>query len=180
MKRYEVNDLLIEMAIREISTQCTFAEVAYKNVIKKGSSSSGLVFTSIHSFLTHCANVSKFLWSEELAKNIEKNKIAEILDVPDSLEIKKRSFRNKLEHYDEHLQKWVKKKKPNTLILDYNMGPKNNIKISGNSIMVRHYDPQNAIFTLLDKDIDLSEIHQEVQEIKLKADVWVRSARRGG
>src|SRR4029450_10412601 len=53
-------DLWIEISIREISTQARFADGAYGNLDPKAAGTE-TVFYSIHSFLSHCAMVSKML-----------------------------------------------------------------------------------------------------------------------
>jgi len=54
-------DLWVEMSIREIWTQAHFAEIAFSHVDPKAASNNDAVFSSIHSFLSHCAMVSKML-----------------------------------------------------------------------------------------------------------------------
>src|SRR3989344_2204649 len=54
-------DLWVEMSIREIWTQAHFAEIAYSHIDPKAASGNDAVFSSIHSFLSHCAMVSKML-----------------------------------------------------------------------------------------------------------------------
>ena len=65
-KNHELNisvDKTIEMGIREIWTQCRFAEISYSNIIDKSRRDVDTTFSSIHSFLSHCGIVSKLLWS---------------------------------------------------------------------------------------------------------------------
>ena len=140
-----MNDLLVKMAVREICTQCKFAEISYSNIDVKAQVGNDVIFSSIHSFLSHCANVSKFLWSQKLTSISEAQDLAQILGIPESYKIKEKSFRNVLEHYDKELKKWVGKKGENILILDYNIGPKKSFTIAKNSIHVRHYD--NRLFS---------------------------------
>lgn len=99
-------DFWIEMSIREIWTQAHFAEIAYKNINPKSIKGTGAVFSSIHSFLSHCANVSKMLTADD-GENTPKT-IGDILGVSHDSDIHKRRFRNHLEHYDERLKKWIK------------------------------------------------------------------------
>jgi len=166
-------DFLAEMAIREIWTQCRFAQVSYSNITTKGRANTDIVFSSIHSFLAHCANVSKLLFSKKIASALGKQNPAQILNLQGSLRIKSSSFRNKLEHYDKELVKWIKKKGPRILIYDYNIGPKRAFQLPKNSIRVRHYDPTTDTFTLLDEDLTLNDLYQEVTEIQSKAGAWV-------
>jgi superoxide dismutase len=36
-----------------------------------------------------------------------------------------------------------------------------------------HYDPTTTVFTLIDKDLDLNEIHQEIKKVKAAAEKWL-------
>lgn len=61
MIRKTERDYWVEMSIREIWTQAHFAELAYANIDIKATKDTDIVFSSIHSFLSHCAMVSKLL-----------------------------------------------------------------------------------------------------------------------
>jgi len=188
-------DFWIEMSIREISTQCHFAELSYKNINLKAKADISLVFSSIHSFLSHCANVSKMLKANNNPDTILKkiiNKIAiyfnsqrkpiiigNILNnIPDSSIIHNRKFRNHLEHYDERLKKWIKKYGPNVNIGTYNICPKSMIS-APNIIFINHYDPDKNIFTFVNKDFNLNELFEETKRIKKIADEWVKEIESG-
>lgn len=165
-------DLLVEMAVREISTQCTFAKISYGNIDIKAKKDLPVVFSSIHSFLSHCAMVSKFLWSKHL-KTADNRKIATILGISGSYKIKKHKTRNALEHYDKHLKDWVAEKGPEVLIYDFNIGPKKQLSIPENSVLVRHYEPEECLFTMLAEELKLDVLFSEVEEIKRRADSWI-------
>ncbi|MDP3445205.1 MAG: hypothetical protein Q8T08_20280, partial [Ignavibacteria bacterium] len=102
--------LWIEMSIREIWTQCNFAEISYANIDKKSANRIDMTFSSIHSFLSHCTMVSKLLNGKDIRHDKElliiKN-IGQILNINDNSLIHKRKFRNHLEHYDERLESWI-------------------------------------------------------------------------
>ena len=161
-------DLWVEMSIREIWTQTHFAEIAYKNIDPKSKKGIDAVFSSIHSFLSHCANVSKMLEAKD--DDAEKT-IGDILNISKSSVIHERKFRNHLEHYDERLKKWIQKSK-NKSIGTYNIGPKSAIKMP-NMIFVSHYDPNTSTFTFVDEDFNLGVLYEEVKRIKNLADDWV-------
>src|SRR5258708_20725593 len=97
-------DLWVEMSIREISKEGHFADIAYNNIQAKGAVSTDIVFSSIHSFLSHCAMISKLLEASEPGGGAT---IGAVLRVPSSSPIHKRKFRNSLEHYDERLKDWI-------------------------------------------------------------------------
>ena len=183
-------DFWIEMSVREISTQCHFAEISYNNIDLKVERKTDLVFSSIHSFLSHCAMVSKMLSSKDRSLNcfdkilvkigiIKKPfVIGDVLEIPTSSIIHNRKFRNNLEHYDERLKKWIKEKGINVSIGTYNIGPKSMIQIP-NMIFVSHYDPTNNIFTFVNKDFNLGDLYDEVTRIKSLADKWVLKVQSG-
>ena len=163
-------DFWAEMSIREIWTQCHFALIAYENIDKKAASPTDQAFSSIHSFLSHAANVSKMLKSIGESDN----SIASIIHVDDSSVIHERSFRNHLEHYDERLKNWIRNFAPGASVGTYNIGPKSMFR-DRNMILVSHYDPKTKLFTFIDQDFDLSLLHGEIVRIQRIADEWVGS-----
>lgn len=170
------DDLLAEMGVREVWNQCRYAEVAFSNIERKVASEDTfpLVFSSIHSFLSHCGVLSRLLSSPALARNTTGKRIGEIIGCPSDLKVSNRTFRDRLEHYDEYLERWVRSKGRDVMILDNNIGSKNFISGGANMIMVRHYDPDTYIYTLMDEDMNIGEIYGETQHIKALADDWVR------
>lgn len=159
------------MSIREISTQCTFADMSFHNIGQKSASGNALTFSSIHSFLSHCGMVSKMLRAEDdlLAKS---NVIGHILGILPSSLIHKTTFRNSLEHYDERLKRWIAKFGAQANIGTYNIGPKSSFQAS-NIVLVNHYDPSSHAFTFVNKDFNLKDLHNEATRIKGIADKWV-------
>lgn len=162
-------DLWVEMSIQEIQTQAHFAEIAYSNIDPKAANRNDAVFSSIHSFLSHCAMVSKMLDAKDDGN--PPTCIGDILGIPNTSLIHRRKFRNHLEHYDERLRKWIKSFAAGANIGTYNIGPKSAVQLQ-NMIFVSHYDPDRKIFTFVDEDFDLSLLFVEVQRIKNIADEW--------
>ena len=159
------------MSIREIWTQAHFAGLAYKNINPKAINATDAVFSSIHSFLSHCAMISKMLKAKH--DQAPFTSIGDILGISISSIIHNRKFRNSLEHYDKELKKWIKDKSINSNIGTYNIGPKSMIQIP-NMVFVSHYDPNNNIYTFVDKDTDLAVLYQEALRIKNMANTWVK------
>ncbi len=166
-------DFWIEMSIREIWTQCHFAEFAFNNLAPKAQANSDVVFSSIHSFLSHCAIVSKLLKAEA-----ESVSIGEVVGVSASSVIHNRTFRNHLEHYDERLKPWIRQKGIDAMIGTYNIGPKSAFNIP-NMVFVSHYDPTDMKFTFVDEDLDLGELHQEIQTVTTTVNTWVQEVESG-
>ena len=169
-------DFWIEMSIREIWTQSHFAELAYKNIDPKAVGGTDAVFSSIHSFLSHCAMVSKMLAADDGAT--PQKTIGDILGISGSFPIHNRKFRNNLEHYDERLKRWIGQYGTGATIGTYNVGPKSAFKIP-NIIYISHYDPSKKTFTFVNEDFDLGILYNEVQGIKAIADAWVRKVQAG-
>lgn len=161
-------DLWIEMSIREIWTQAHFADIAFINLTMKGRSNTDVAFSSIHSFLSHCAMISKMLKATQHSVTI-----GSILGISTSSIIHKRKFRNNLEHYDEELKEWIKKKGPSANIGTYNIGPKGAFL---GITFISHWDPNTSTYTFVDEDNDLSLLHTEVLEIQKISDAWVKES----
>ena len=169
-------DLWVEMSIREISTQAHFADLAYTNIDPKAARGTDAVFTSIHSFLSHCAMVSKMLRATDDDNRTQA--IGDAIGVGAASVIHGLRFRNHLEHYDERLKKWIRTFGADSSIGTYNIGPKSALKIPG-MIFVSHYDPATHTFTFVNEDFDLSKLHSEALRIKTLADQWVEGKQRG-
>lgn len=173
------------MSIREISTQAKFAGIMYSYLQKPHQASNDIIFIAIHSFLSHCAMVSKMLKATEQRNNIlsrwwhrffvQKDvfSIGVVLGVDKKSLIHKRKFRNHLEHYDERLKGWIGKYGPDTNIGTYNIGSRLAFQIN-NIVFVSHYDPRTMHFTFVNEDFDLAVLNQEVLRIKMLADQWVK------
>lgn len=164
-------DLWVEMSIREIWTQAHFAEIAYTHIDPKATNGNDAVFSSIHSFLSHCAMVSKILAATDDG-NPPKS-IGDVLKVQSTSVVHQRIFRNHLEHYDERLKEWIRQFGVNSMIGTYNVGPKSSVQ-APNMVFVSHYDPSTETFTFVNDDFDLAAMHAEVQKIKTLADNWVK------
>jgi len=167
-------DLWVEMSIREIWTQTNFAKIAYSHINQKAMAKNDLIFSSIHSFLSHCAMISKML----SATDSNKKTIGDIIGVKNTSLIHKRKFRNSLEHYDKELKKWIDKFPINVAIGTYNIGPKSAIQCS-NIILVSHYDPATKIFTFVNNDFNLEKLFIEAKKVKGNADKWVIRMEQG-
>ncbi|MFA5107688.1 MAG: hypothetical protein WC497_05185 [Patescibacteria group bacterium] len=160
------------MGIEEVLNQTQYAIVAYNNINFKGKINNNIIFSSIHSYLTHCSMISKLLWSSELSNNVLSKSLATILGISEDINLKSYKFRNILEHYDEYLKEWIDRKIIGINILDKNIGSKTAININ-NVVWIRHFDPSTKIFTLLDEDLDLKTYYKEVLMINNKAQKYL-------
>ena len=163
------------MSVREVWTQSHFAGIAHSHIDPKAERGTDLVFSSIHSFLSHAAMVSKMLLAK--SEDPSSKSIGDILGVPVTSLVHNRKFRNHLEHYDERLKQWIKKAVMGKAIGTYNIGPKSMIVIP-NMIFVSHYDPTNDTYTFVDEDFNLGELNTELVKINNLADQWVKKMER--
>jgi hypothetical protein len=176
MQQRTEKDIWIELSICEISTQCLFAGLAFKNIYPKALLGNDAAFTSIHSFLSHCAMVSKMLLANDQASVHERKTIGDILEISNASPIHDRTLRNHLEHYGERLKNWIKQYGLAVVIGTYNIGPKSAFDVP-NMLFVRHYDPFNYTFTFVNDDFNLKQLFEEVERIKKIADNWIAALR---
>ena len=108
---------------QEVKTQCISALFALEQVSQKvnelqlprepggtGTPNSE-VFRALHSFLTHCANISRLLFPGQRKNHNAQRRatmLCDALDVNEDSPIADRSLRNHLEHYDERLDRWAR------------------------------------------------------------------------
>lgn len=163
---------LPEFTIREIFSQCTFAIKAHQNIdIKAGSTD--VVYSSIHSFLSHCRNVWMLLVNKNLAEEIHPRTIMQLLGVNEATPLSNTKLRNMLEHYDERLYKWIKAGAEGAFVLDSNVGSKQALGVPENSVRVRHYDFATDTFSMLNNDLPLQPMLGEAMRVRKSADAWL-------
>jgi hypothetical protein len=185
------------MAVREVWAQCRLGQASFRamrNGVARGSTDE--VFSSMHAFLSHTANVSKvlraheepgplashantFRWLRRVLKWIDRKRprrtIGEMLGVDTTSIIHReaRRFRNSLEHYDEGLLRWLRKSGAQVNIADFNIMPKTAIQGLARPIFVRNLDPQTNVFTLADRDLALEPVLDELTQIQGVAQTWI-------
>src|SRR5579872_3290016 len=112
-----MNDYIVMQASREIGIQILLARRAFRNIEIKSESDHLAALSSMHSFLTHCANISKLLWSpparrgHKNIKSILGTNLAQKIGVKDTdfplLQL--RDSRDHFDHFDERLVEWIEK-----------------------------------------------------------------------
>jgi hypothetical protein len=120
------------------------------------------VFSSIHSFLSHCAMMSKMLRGR-----FETVSIDDVLDIAQDSIIHERKFRDDLEHYYSRLKNWIREYGLRRVIGTYNIGRRDKFR---GVLLIKHYDPSECIFTFVGEDFDLEAMHGEAIRIKEIAD----------
>lgn len=188
----QLKEKWIEMAVREVSTQCQLAKAAFEVLLRPPSTD--IAFLAIQAFLSHCANVSKMLQAEQEPRPIgrlesgwrtvfgwlrrwrlykRRPTIGDLLGIDKSSAVHNegREFRNNLEHYEHRLFKWLSNHGVQVGIGDFNVMPKSAVQApKGAFIYVRNLDPKTQTFTFVDKDLDLRALVDELVKIKATAD----------
>ena len=172
--RYRVSnedeEFWVLMSILEIHAQAEFAKMAYSNIEEKPRTDrERATFSSIHSFLSHCALISKMLNAKGT-----KQSIGEILGIPKNSVIHQRRFRNHLEHYDERLKSWINKAKVGSSIVNHHIGDRKTFPVQG-AIFVNFYDPYTKIFTFVDEEFELDKLFEESEKVKRISEEWLAS-----
>jgi hypothetical protein len=162
-------DFWVEMSVREIQTHCYFAERAYRNLDRIAGAGTDAVFSSIHSFLSHCAIVSRLLRAKADSLTIE-----DILKVSITLKIHDMSFRKHLKHHDERPKKWINENGLDAIIGNHNIGRKSLLP-SKDALFVSHDDPRRGTFTFFYEDINLRDLCDEIVQVQAVASTWVQN-----
>ena len=201
-------DFWIEMSIREVWTQCHFAELAFQNIDAKSAKGKDGVFSSIHSFLSHCANVSKMLKATDtpVPKSIGDFTLREVCKEPVSFfsAICSKMFKatgpspksigdilrvphSSLIHsrtFRNNLEHYDSRLKQWIRKYGQNasVGTYNvgpKSMFSSRVIQINHYDPATSTFTFVNRDFNLRDLYGEACRIKKIADTWVQEMEQG-
>ena len=167
------NMAIVEIGIREISTYCDFADLAYRSIAKSGSQQALSTFFYIHSLIANCAMVARLLWSPEFAKQAGGRSIAELLAIPADYRVEDDSVREIVDHYDKRLTHGLALRGEVAKVLDFNIGDRDAFE-EEYSVFLRHYDPTVDTFTLMEEEFNLTRIATELSDIKTRADAWLK------
>jgi hypothetical protein len=158
----------------ELRRQTTSAQLAHAEAMTALSAASvALVFTRLHAFLAHCANISKLLWPGQ-ARNTTSRRRAKVRSAHlqkllaehlDSLApLRSRALRDHLEHFDERLDDWAASAGNN--FVDSNIAPLATFNLPFPSgPRLRHYDPTTAIFHFRDEGHSIAELRGAIDHL---------------
>ena len=123
------------------------------------------IWSSIQSILISSSNISKILWPTKSKYKIRGEELRKLLKIDSENVLKKRTFRNKFEHYDELLDDFFKDKNIYSYT-DLAMNPSLNSFV-GESCH-RGYNSFNNTLVIHGEVLDLNEIIKAVEQCKLK------------
>ena len=156
----------IDIYIGEIETQIQFAKLSF-NRFEESYRKTNIseTFMSIHHFLIHISNIDKIL-------DIEKSKMREAIFTIKIVDVDLKPFsrvRNHLKHYDDSLDKWIKKHfgKP-----FFDMNFIKGAKGYPREICLRAFDGKNMIYQNEDYDI------YELYELLCKIDIDIQNFKK--
>lgn len=126
------------------------------------------VWCSIQSILVAAGNVSKILWSQSNNKSKTRSKkLRKMLNIDDNNILSDRKFRNHFEHYDERVQTWFENQS-NGVYIDLAFDPFKTTKWQLPKNYHRAYNQVDRILTFRGETLDLKEVLNALEEIKLK------------
>ena len=163
-----------EIAIREVSTFCGYADIAYTAIDRAGGGATAdETFAAVHAFLGHCATVTRLLWSPDLAGHAGGRTIAQALDIPRGYRFEDETVREMIERYDRRLAVGLATRAAVAKVLDGNIGDRDAFE-EEDSLFLRHYDPTVDTLTWTEEAINLGHLAGEFADIKARADAWLR------
>ena len=125
------------------------------------------VWCSIQSILVATGNVSKILWPVSKKSQDRGEKLRELLSIDENNIIADRSFRDHFEHYDERIEALFNSQSSGGYI-DLAFNPFKPTKWELPKYYQRAYNQVDRILTFRDKTLDLKEVLNALEEIKLK------------
>jgi hypothetical protein len=120
------------------------------------------VWSSIQSILIAAGNVSKILWNQKF--KIRAEELRRQLNVDENNILSNRRFRNKFEHYDEHIEEWFEDP-PSEIHIDLAMNPSMLFGQNLNKVH-RGYNSFNNTLILGGKSLQLDSVLNALKEIK--------------
>lgn len=164
--------------VGEVELQCALAIYAYERLypamgVEEMTEQMERIFFYIHAFMTHAGNVSKLLWPVQSRKARGENLRRE-LGVSDGSNLKDRTMRNHLEHYDERLEDWLNAPHRHGLI-DMAIVVRQSGHHIENADYHRGFDPSDMSFVYQDESINLISLSHALRDLRDVAREWLFS-----
>jgi len=131
---------LLRIFQREVERQCRFAIVASEDMEQSlATEDNDRLWYSVQAFLVAAGNISKLLWPPRPALPQRAEMLRKSLSVKGDSPLKPRCFRDRFEHFDEHLEQWAKSSRSGAFI-DSNVGPAGRIKGASEKDYLRNFE----------------------------------------
>lgn len=161
-----------DLYLSELQTQCRFALRALTYVqfsINEDDIDTDEIWYHIQMFLVSIANVSKMLKSnKDNSINFEAHhqRIVTEYNLPENYFTNEKRMRNRFEHYDERLLKWLNK--PSQIRGLNNIGPVDGF-ISGVKFnYLKHFDPTTHTLHFDDLTVNLQDAYEQLNILNQK------------
>ena len=165
---------IADIFLNEVTNQCKFALMAIEDLKQAVNSNNALrIWYSIHAFLTATGDISKLLWPIKRQYHKRGAKLRKSLCIDDNSPLKKREFRNYLEHFDERLENWVKTTKSGTYIdLSFGFLDKDSLIRLGHDLkdILRYFNYKEFVVIFRKEFLALQPTIDAIKELKKKAE----------
>jgi hypothetical protein len=163
-----------DIFLYEVTNQCKFALMAFEDLTQALSSNDTLrIWYSIHAFLAATGNISKLLWPIKPRYQKRGAMLRKSLSIGDNSPLKRREFRDYLEHFDERLENWVKATRSQSYIdLSFGFLDKETLIDLGHDPkdILRYFNHEEFVVIFRDDTLSLRPSIDAVKELKMKAE----------
>jgi hypothetical protein len=160
-----MDSFFMQVFLNEVATQSDFALRAMDSLRKTmDAGDTRGVFWSAQAFLGATGNVSKLLWPSATKYSGRGNELREALGVSDDSPVASRTFRNRFEHFDEHLEGWAAKSKSHNFV-DSNIAGPGAIGGINPEDFLRNLDPTTLNLTFHGDSYDLRTVEAALRKI---------------
>lgn len=146
------------------SSRCLAAFKHYGSLPKTALAAEELAWT-LHDALNQAAALSRFLWPDRGELHVIRGEaLCEILDIDDDSPLKLRSLRNRLEHFDQDLDKFLLEDVAGHFLPVPIVGD-SRIAEEPTAMIFKLIDPEREIFVVLNKQFAFGPIRAEVEKV---------------
>lgn len=139
--------MVLRIIHSEVERQCKFALIAVRDLKQALHIPGGdRLWHSVQAFLVAAGNISKLLWPPRRRRPLIPERASELrtsLSVGEHSPLKRRTFRNHFEHFDERLEQWATSPQRGMLI-NSNVGSPRTIGDSEPGHYPRNFDTTNS------------------------------------
>ncbi|MCT1798485.1 hypothetical protein [Aerococcus viridans] len=153
-----------QLILSELENQCNFALIANTQIKNHVYDTDAILFWyHAHMLLNSVANISKMTSDNRKREKTYYEPILEKYNIKKPNFDFERSIRNDFEHYDERIFTWINSNEQYNIALN---GRVSKSAMVGNFLYFKNYDPDKAILSFNDTEIDLTKTEAKVVRLK--------------
>jgi len=172
--------------ITELQYQSSFGIASFNDIqIRIGNNNyDDYIFALCHMQLVFSGNISKILFpgKQSIVKVKERSfRIQESLSLPALPNLKSKSGRNYVEHFDERMERYVGKSEGILIYRHISLDKPNLIEIDGRQITANymiHFNTSNNILSLYDEEVDLAALYLELSTVYTATNNYLKRLNR--